>query len=173
MGHDRDNPGKGDTVRLARPGSKVALDDRGHTVWVGDVQTGHFELVSTQTMEALIRSGDPNLRAEWERLADDGEDGVLALDRATGHYRVLEPESLDALMNRPVEGREPLPSGGRNIDQLEPDAPATDDEELQLVSTQMLRQILGKDVAEADRQDDGQDEAAFCNPYDSRPAKKR
>jgi len=158
MGQGSDKPGKGDTVRLARPGGKVGLNERGHSVWVGDVKTGRFELMSTQTVEALIHEGDPNLREQMDRLAGD--------------VRILETESLEAMMNRPVAGRESVAVGGRNIDELEPEPNEAGDDELQLVSTQMLRQILGKDVTEADCADEGAPEAAFCNPYDSTPAKK-
>lgn len=170
MTQGTDKPGKGDTVRLLKPGGKVALDERGNSVWVGELQTGHFELMSTQTVEALIQTGDPNLREEMGRLAAQDGEGVLALDRQTGHFRVLETESLDALMNRPVEGQESVAIGSRNIDEIEPE-PDEPDDELQLVSTQMLRQILGKDVTAADEADE--DEEAPCfNPYDRTPAKK-
>ncbi|WP_405228320.1 hypothetical protein [Lentisalinibacter sediminis] len=170
MAEGSDKPGKGDTVRLARPGGKVGLDERGHSVWVGDVKTGRFELMSTQTVEALIHQGDPDLREEMDRLAGDGAEGVVAREKDTGHFRILETESLDAMMNRPVAGRESVAVGGRNIDELEPDPDEAD--ELQLVSTQMLRQILGKDVTEAGDDDKDAPEAAFCNPYDSTPKKK-
>ncbi len=174
MAHGSDKPGKGDTVRLLKPGGKVALDERGHSVWVGDVGTGHFELMNTRTVEALIQGGDPNLREEMDRLAGDGADGVVARDRDTGHFRILETESLDTLMNRPVEGRESVAVGGRNIDELEPEADESGEDELQLVSTQMLRQILGKDVTSADHDGGaaGEEEAPYFNPYDSTPAKK-
>jgi len=171
MAQGSDKPGKGDTVRLARPGGKVGLNERGHSVWVGAVKTGRFEL-STQTVEALIHQGDPNLREEMDRLAGDGAEGVVAREKDTGHFRILETESLEAMMNRPVAGRESVAVGGRNIDELEPEPNEAGDDELQLVSTQMLRQILGKDVTEADCADEGAPEAAFCNPYDSTPAKK-
>lgn len=171
MTQGTDKSGKGDTVRLLKPGGKVALDERGNSVWVGDVQTGHFELMSTRTVEALIQGGDPNLREEIGRLAEQDGEGVLALDRQTGHFRVLETESLDALMNRPVDGRESVAVGGRNIDEIEPETDAPGDDELQLVSTQMLRQILGKDVTAADQAAEDE-EAHFFNPYDRTPAKK-
>lgn len=170
MAQGSDKPDKGDTIRLARPGGKVGLDERGHSVWVGDVKTGHFELMNTQTVEALIQQGDPNLREEMDRLAGDGAEGVVAREKDTGHFRILETESLEAMMNRPVAGRESVAVGGRNIDELEPEPDEAD--ELQLVSTQMLRQILGKDVTEAGDDDEEAPEAAFFNPYDSTPKKK-
>jgi len=171
MAQEPEKPGKGDTVKLLKPGGKVALDERGNSVWVGELQTGHFELMNTQTVEALIQGGDPNLREEMGRLAEQDGEGVLALDRQTGHFRVLETESLDALMNRPVEGRESVAIGGRNIDEIEPETDDAGEDELQLVSTQMLRQILGKDVAAADEADEDQ-EASYFNPYDRTPTKK-
>lgn len=171
MTEGKDRPGRGDTVRLLKPGGKVALDERGNSVWVGELQTGHFELMSTQTVEALIQGGDPDLREEMDRLADQDGDGVLALDRQTGHFRVLETESLDALMNRPVEGHESVAVGGRNIDEIEPETDEAGDDELQLVSTQMLRQILGKDVTAADEPAE-EDEAPCFDPYDRTPTKK-
>ncbi len=172
MAQGSDKPGKGDTVRLARPGGKVGLDERGHSVWVGDVKTGRFELMNTQTVEALIHAGDPNLREEMDRLAGDGAEGVVAREKETGHFRILETESLDDMMSRPVPGRESVAVGGRNIDDLEPEPEEAGDDELQLVSTQMLRQILGKDVTGAGDGDEEAPEAAFFNPYDSTPGKK-
>jgi hypothetical protein len=171
MTQGTDRPGKGDTVRLPTPGGKVAPDERRHPVRAGELQTSDFELMNTRTVEALIRGGDAHLREEMGRLAEQDGEGVLALDRQTGHYRVLETESLDALMNRPVEGQESVAVGGRNIDEIEPETDEAGDDELQLVSTQLLRQILGKDVTAADEV--GEDEEATgSNPYDCTPPKK-
>lgn len=172
MAKGSDKPGKGDTDRLSRPGGKVGRDERGHAVWGGDVKTGRFELMNTRSVEALIHQGDPNLREEMDRLAGDGAEGVVAREKDTGHFRILETESLEAMMNRPVSGRETVAVGGRNIDELEPEPDEAGDEELQLVSTQILRQILGKDVTEADDAEEDAPEASFRNPYDSAPPKK-
>ena len=81
----------------------------------------------------------------------------------------LEKESLEALMNRPVEGRESLPAGERDIDRIEPEMP--EDDQASLMNTQMLRQILGKDVTSADS-DEGDDADDRPNPYDPRPPAK-
>ena len=42
----------GDTIRLPRP--KIVLDDRGHSVWAGDIPDADFEL------EAPEASTDPD-----------------------------------------------------------------------------------------------------------------
>ena len=69
---------------------------------------------------------------------------------ADDYSNKLETESLEALMNRPVDGHEPPPSHGRNIDQIDPEAMAAEEGDTQLVSTQMLRHILGPDVTSAE-----------------------
>jgi hypothetical protein len=85
---------------------------------------------------------------------------------ADNYSNKLETESLEALMNRPVEGHEPPPSGGRNIDQIDPESVAPDEGDTQLVSTQMLRHILGPDVTSAeDGSDDGSDDRVSRGPF--------
>ncbi|MEJ2604522.1 MAG: hypothetical protein P8172_14765 [Gammaproteobacteria bacterium] len=81
---------------------------------------------------------------------------------ANDHSNKLETESLEALMNRPVEGHEPPPSGGRSIDQIDPESMAPEEGDTQLVSTQMLRHILGPDVTSAE---DGPDYPVSQGPF--------
>lgn len=173
MGSASDKAGKTDRQATRGSAGKVTLDERGHTVWSGEVQSGHFELVDTRLMEQLLHDDNQHARAEFDRLAAGNEEGIVARETSTGHFRVLETENLDDLMNRPVEGMQSLPAGGRSLDQLEPETGAEDDQELQLVSTQMLRQILGKVEPEAGDADTGATDAPESfNPYDNTPRRR-
>ncbi len=173
MGNASDRGSRVERPAARQGGEKVTLDDRGHTVWAGEVKTGRFELVDTRMMEQLLEGDEQKTRAEFDRLAAGGKDGIVARETSTGHFRVLETETLDELMNRPVEGMQSLPAGGRSLDQLEPEAGADDEQELQLVSTQMLRQILGKEEPEAVDPDAGEAEAADAfDPYDNTPRRR-
>ncbi len=42
----------GDTIRIRRP-SRIETDDLGHNVWLDDVETGEFEIMSEEFMESI------------------------------------------------------------------------------------------------------------------------
>lgn len=173
MGNASDRAGKTGRQAAHAADGKVAHDERGHTVRAGEVEKGHFELVDTRMMEQLLDGDDRQARAEFDRLAAGNQEGIVARETGTGHFSVLETETLDNLMNRPVEGMQSLPASGRSLDQLEPETGGDDDQELQLVSTQMLRQILGKAEPEADDTDAGDTETPESfNPYDNTPNRR-
>jgi hypothetical protein len=169
MSEDRDK-----TVRIKRD-SRVAEDPRGRNVWVGRVeQEVELELVSTASLEKVLKSGDGKAQVEIRKLATSGKEGLLARDAATGHYEIVGDEELKSIA---ATGQVPPPgrAGGVNMA-----APITPDAvrkagELSLVSTMMLRKVVGTDgkaeiVDEAaaktkERASTGRDKFGGFDPY--------
>lgn len=103
------------TVRIKRD-SRVAQDPRGRNVWVGRVEEASgLEFVSTTALEKILAGGDGGAQVEIRKLAESGKDGLLARDAATGHYRIVDTEAMQRAS------------------------------ELSLVSTMMLRKVIGAD----------------------------
>ena len=131
------------TMRLVRRG-KVTTDDRGRSVWAEPVADAELELVSTQMLQQMLESGDEE-RKERLKAASSARDGVLARNTSTEEFEVIDDDDLKAALS--VAGDNTGP--GRVADVIyEPvvdDAGDDDAEELSLVSTQMLRKMLGAD----------------------------
>lgn len=122
---------------------KVQSDERGRSVWVDPIRTAEFELVSTQSLQVLLDEGDAEHRGEIERLANDGDDGYLAKESSTGHFRVIGDDALQAILDEQHESM-PVTRIGDTVRIQRPDIDASaPKEELSLVSTQSLRKILG------------------------------
>lgn len=149
------------TVKIIRR-PKVTTDDRGRTVWTDTVQTASLELVSTQMLEQLIES---DVDGAKDRIleAAAGKDGVLAQDSDNGKFEIISDEELQQILNGGTE----QPETKRVADVIyEPLSDIVDEnEELELVSTQMLRQILGPEDAEQ-AADDEPAESGF-DPYNN------
>ena len=127
------------TVRIQRK-PKVKTDDLGHSVWDESVQTTELELVSTMMLKQILESDDEKARRRIEKAAH-GKEGVLARDAGSNRFEIIDDDDLQAAIDsaantpdnaQPTEvARPPL---SERVDQ--------DDEELSLVSTQRLRQML-------------------------------
>ena len=147
------------TVRIVRR-SKVSTDDRGRSVWTDPVETAELELVST-TMLKRVLTGDDEARKQQIREAAKGKDGVLAHDPDHDRFEIIDDNDLQSA----IEAQQSAGIETRSADVvLEPlkESSDADDEELSLVSTQMLRQMIGIEddvAAEApgDPDDDGFD----------------
>lgn len=152
------------TVRLVRRG-KVRTDDRGRSVWAEPVEDVELELVSTQMLKNMLVSGDDE-RKERLRVAAEARDGVLAQNVQSGSFEIIDDDDLDAALKSVADDSGP----GRVADVVyEPVAGSTPyaDEELSLVSTQMLRRILGEEEDDGE-QDPGAVEAEQgFDPYNS------
>lgn len=120
------------TIRIRRP-AKIKTDERGRSVWAGEIETAELELVSTEQLEQLLAGSSEESRTAIEAaLAGDAE-GVLARDPTTGLFQIVaEEEVAAALGERPAAGP---PRAG-------PEAAGSGAEELSLVSTQVLRRRL-------------------------------
>jgi hypothetical protein len=128
------------TVRIRRP-AKVTTDNRGRTVWADTIETAELELVSTSELQKILASTDDDTRSAIEQIIADEKEGVLARDLATGLYEIISDADLQAVL----DGNSALPKTSRPADvTLEPVSKATSADELSLVSTQVLRKILGK-----------------------------
>lgn len=145
------------TVRIKRD-SKVAEDPRGRNVWVGPVeQVTELELISTTALEKILASGDGKTQVEIRKLAASGKEGLLARDAATGHYEIVSQDDLKSIAETGQVPGKPQ-AGGVNVA-----APLSDDAlrkagELSLVSTMMLRKVVGADG-----------KAEFVNPAADKP----
>lgn len=119
------------TIRIRRP-SKVTTDERGRTVWAGEVETAELELVSTGQLEQLLAGSDEKSRTAIEQALRGDAEGVLARDPTTGLFQIVSEEDVAAALaaeRGTVSGRlEPVRGGTA--------------EELSLVSTQVLRRRL-------------------------------
>ncbi len=146
------------TVRIVRK-PKVETDKLGHSVWAETVQTAELELVSTMMLKQILESDNEKAKRRI-KLAAQGKDGVLARHAESNRFEIIDDDDLQAAIDsaantpdlvRPAEVvHEPLSA---RVD--------LDDEELSLVSTQMLRQMLDVEDPSKDGDDVGSD------PYNS------
>jgi hypothetical protein len=120
------------TIRIRRP-AKVTTDERGRTVWAGEVETAELELVSTGQLEQLLAGSDEESRTAIERALQGDAEGVLARDPTTGLFQIVSEEDVAAALGAERRDAKPGP--------LEP-VPGPGGGELALVSTQVLRRRL-------------------------------
>ncbi|MGI9233978.1 MAG: hypothetical protein ACR2RD_10145 [Woeseiaceae bacterium] len=139
---------------------KVRTDDRGRTVWDDTIKTANLELVSTQMLQQLMDSDD---EATTNRLQEvsKGEDGVLAHDADKGRFEIISDEELQHILDGTDAEYNAKRAAAIEVPLVE--SVAEDEEELELVSTQMLRQILSpEDFIELDDDDPA---ASGFDPY--------
>ena len=146
------------TRRIVR-NPKVRTDDRGRTVWDDTIKTANLELVSTQMLQQLIDSDDHATKSSLEEVSKQ-EDGVLAHDPEQNRFEIISDEELQHIL----DGTDAEYNAKKAV---VVDAPSvetvSEEEELELVSTQMLRQILSpEDFSELD--EDGSPASGF-DPY--------
>ena len=147
------------TVKIVRK-PKVTTDERGRTVWSDPVETANLELVSTQMLKQLIES-DAHGETEQIREAAAQKEGLLAHNADNNRFEIISDEELQQILAGGLELHE-----ARNfVDAIdEPRADAADSaEELELVSTELLRQILDPGGSSA-TSDDEREQAGF-DPY--------
>ncbi len=148
-----------ETVRIVRK-DKVMTDDRGRTVWNVPVEEVELELVSTEMLKTLIDEGDAEKRQRLEDAAR-GKEGVLAHSPTSGSFEIIDDDDLMAALDDAGSVSETVDAAEFRDESLM-DRADTGDEELSLVSTQMLKVML-----EIDEDDDEPKEAdTGFNPYD-------
>ena len=148
-----------ETVRIVRK-DKVMTDERGRTVWNVPVEEVELELVSTEMLKTLIDSGDADKRQRLEDAAR-GKEGVLAHSPTSGTFEIIDDDDLKAALEG-VDGVSEIIDAAEFRDESLLDRADTGDEELSLVSTQMLKVML-----EIEDEEDGEDDGKGFNPYDS------
>ncbi len=148
------------TMKILRS-RKIAKDDRGRNVWVDPIETANLELVSTQMLKKIIATNDGNTTDKLREVAD-GENGLLARDIDKDRFEIIRDEELQQIL----DGTDTEPDAG-NVAGLD-DEPVEEifenQDELELVSTQMLRRILNPDHEEP-AVDEELADSGF-NPYD-------
>ncbi len=152
------------TVRIVRRG-KVETDERGRSVWVDPVDTARLELVSTTMLTRILESDNEAHKAALQEAAN-GVDGLLARDTDSDSFQIIEDDELQAALASAATA-EPLRREADVV--LEPvSGPDDEQEELSLVSTQMLKQILssGQDPEAAEDGLAVDDDGGF-DPYNS------
>ncbi len=147
------------TIRLVRK-NKCITDDRGRTVWNVPIENTELELVSTERLEQMI-AADGQRAKERIAAAAETKDGILAHNAADDRFQIIDDDDLMAALDSAADTRE------REVKLASEAAPEFDDssgeEELSLVSTQMLKQLL--DVEGGDEDEAPPAESGF-NPYD-------
>jgi len=133
-----------DDPKRATP-AKIKTDSRGRSVWADAVETAQLELISTEQLQALLASDDIVSQRSIEEAASCGDEGVLARDAATGIFEIIDDFDIQAILEGNLNETARRSSEAEVI--LEPaEMPGTSaPEELSLVSTQMLRKVLGED----------------------------
>lgn len=143
---------------------RVHTDERGHTVFDGTINTGKFELVSTQRLKALLDDEKSGHREAAARLADSDQDGYLAQD-SSGHLQIIDDDDLQSLL----DASQQAPGKTRPAPPAPEPEVAQDDEELSLVSTQRLRKLLDipEGPGEKASEQPVKDEIGGFDPYNS------
>ena len=143
------------TIRIRRP-SKVTTDDRGRTVWVGEIEEAELELVSTAELKQILGSSDPASRSAIEQVASGAAEGLLARNTATGLFEIISDQDLQSALARDT-GRTAAGSGLESANNHS-------GEDLSLVSTQVLRKVLKADTKPDARKKDA---GGGFDPYNS------
>ena len=154
------------TVRIVRK-PKVALDEHGHSVWTEPVETVQLDLVSTTMLRKILDSQDQEARQRIEEAAQ-GKDGVLAHDTQSNQFEIIDDDDLQAALDSAASAPDQAKPADVVLDPLS-ERVNEDEEELSLVSTQMLRRILASDDPEAnvDPGDEDVDDSGGFDPYNS------
>ena len=147
-----------ETVRIVRK-DKVMTDERGRTVWNVPVEEVELELVSTEMLKTLIDSGDAEKRQRLEAAAQ-GKEGVLAQSPTSGKFEIIDDDDLQAALQGAGGVSDAIDASEFREESLL-DRADTGDEELSLVSTQMLKTMLEIE----DEDEPGEADTGF-NPYD-------
>lgn len=118
---------------------RITTDELGRNTWNKTIENAHLELVSTEMLDQIIKEDDHNTTDQLREVAQ-GEDGLLAHDLDTDTFEIISAEELQNILDgTDIEAGETL--AAKDVD--EPVArDVMGEDELELVSTQMLRQLL-------------------------------
>ena len=139
------------TVRIQRS-EKIGTDSRGRSVWTKPIEPTEFELVSTMMLEQILTSDD-EAKKQRIRDVDQSNDGVLARDTSNDQFEIVSDEELEAALQA-AGGVTRFSHPADLVQEDQADEPA-DEEELALVSTQLLRQMLDPNADESAADDEG------------------
>ncbi len=133
---------------------KDGTDSQGRTVGTNPAEETEFELVSTMMLKQILDSDDDEKKDQIRGLVDE-EDGVLACSTDSDEFKILLDDEFEAALksspNSDVAELVDL-AGGTAIESMDE---SDEEENLALVSTQLLRTILhDEDEAEAEPQEE-------------------
>ena len=149
------------TIKIRR-NEKAGTDSRGRTVWTRPIEPIELELLSTLMLEQIILSDDEDHKKQLHALTD-GDDGVIACNMTNNKFEVLKDDELEAALQA---ANNPDVSNELSHYTLE-QADITDvDEELSLVTTQVLRKILSPSSLNSPDELDSGDNGDGYDPYD-------
>ena len=144
-------------------------DSRGRAEGAKPAEETEFELVSTMMLKQILESDDDQKKDQIRELAGEG-DGVLACSTNTDQFKIVLDDELESVLEgSSVPGLASLADGYgvERVDESEKE------EDLALVSTQLLRTIMHDDdktAAEPNKQDGAPKEEfkiGGFNPYDT------
>lgn len=128
---------------IRRP--KILTDELGRNIWNKTVESSHLELVSTEMLNEIIKADDHDTNDQLREVAE-GEDGLLTHDLDTDTFAIISEKELLQILDGAETDVDARMSTGHA------DEPAVQnvmgDNELELVDTQMLRQLLRPDDEE-------------------------
>ena len=149
------------TIRIHR-GQKVGTDEQGRSVWTKPVESIELELVDTVMLRKVLESDDEEKKRRIRSLANEG-DGLLGRTTESQDFEIISDEELEMALS----ASDQVPEFTRPADVvLEPASSDDGEEELSLVSTQLLRQMLSHDDDEAAGESGDPEEQGGYNPYD-------
>ena len=123
--------------------------------------TSELEFLSTQELQQIIAAGDADTNDELREVAE-GKDGILARDIGSGKFEIISDEELQEVLNEAEVESEAIDAAGLFEEEAVSDGNA---DGLELVSTQMLRVVLGPD-GEKQIVTEEPDDSGF-DPYDN------
>ena len=148
------------TVIMRRP-AKIKTDKRGRTVWASSIEEAEFDLMSSQELKVALHAANDTDCESIRAIAESGEDGVVARDRATGLFEVISEAELQELMDADME----LSASIRRHESVPESPDAAGEDGLSLVSTQALKRMLNADASENSLE--VLDDNPGVDPYDS------
>jgi len=150
------------TIRIQRDRS-VGTDSRGRSVWTKPIAPVELELVSTMMLEQILESGDEQHTQRIRELAETG-DGYLARDTSSDEFEIVRDDELEAALQEASRGTSGGTSPSWTLERVAEDD--GQDQELSLVSTQVLRKMLVPDAPNDATAEPGEDDLGGYNPYD-------
>lgn len=126
------------------------------------VKLQKLELMSTQRLTRLLAEEQGGRKAV-QAIAESADEGYLARDAATGMFRIIDDDELQALLDQDANAPD------ATVPPPPPAAPTAGKDEFSLVTTQALRKILTvaePAAAKPEKKPDNKEPGGGFNPYD-------
>lgn len=121
---------------------KITTDELGRNTWNKNVESANLELVSTEMLNQIIKADDHDTTDQLREVAQ-GEDGLLAHDVDTDMFEIISEQELLQILDDPDLQADASKTAGTVNEPVAQNVMRED--ELELVNTQMLRQLLNPD----------------------------